>query len=386
MMKRHTGIDWCAFFFVFWRWSDDGGGVMIVRRGKSDGKLNDHGYDHVKLKELDKKIRHIVGVVMETKESNNIYFLGDRVACYNDDVFAFVKFKSGMNVAVHGVSFLNIVSRISVDELGVFIEDDGGVLKIEGKGYNFKIPKSDYDQISSALDMLTIDKVKFKTPPKDFAEGLASCLFSVGKDTGQFGFSCLQVDGLRIISSDNIRVSRYSMSGEFKKSFMISGKAVESILRFTGGKIDGFHKGKSWLYFRSGSDVICARVINLTFPDSSEVFNFSGINIKFPKLLSSAVDMISVIVKEDFDYQRRVTVEVSGDEITIRGEGEAGFGYQSIPFDNTKNINVKFKINPDFFRAILSKTTKVKIGTSENKVMFRQKAFEHLIGVWRGDD
>ncbi len=333
----------------------------------------------IKTKELSKVLNKIrIGTIKKslTGEEQAFIFTEDNILTYNDQICIQHPFTSDFQCSIPANEFYDIVSKIDDKEITLKYLKDKNRLIIKSKSVNANLSVIHQEDILQLIQDLGIDSIKrWKKIPKDFIEGAFLCSFSVSKDATLPYLTCIFVDDKRIISSDNYRISKYTMKSRIRHSFLIPG---DSALILSKSEIIEYNVGESWAYFRTEDDAVFAiRLVNEEYVGVDDLFEFEGKKIELPEDLKKTVEAVSILAEGDFDIDKRIEVSIEDKKIKCRGERDIGWMENTLPIDYKGKTS--FFINPIFFSKILEKTNKMVIG--EDRALFELDNFQHLISL-----
>ena len=305
-------------------------------------------------------------------------FYEGRIYTYNDDVCISTKFEIEKDFAVRADEFLSAIQKGTSDTITLKIDEK--VLVIKAGKYNAEVACTDSNNLQERVLSLGMSKGrKWKKIPDGLLEGLKLCVFSVGSDMTNVIFTYINVNRDKVISSDEFRVSEYTMKEEIEDNLLLKGSVVVDLLKFNVNK---YFDDKGGTYFKNNDYTFWIRKDELgrEFPDFSKDFKFKGDNLEFPDNIKDMVSFCSIFSQEDFDLRRKIEVRVENGKMTAKGETSGvGKGEVSAAIDYDKPEPISFEIHPGLFTEILSKTKRGKIGS--DRILFRMKNFKHLLGL-----
>jgi DNA polymerase III sliding clamp (beta) subunit (PCNA family) len=157
----------------------------------------------------------------------------------------------------------------------------------------------------------------------------------------------------------------------------ISAMGIQALI---GKSFDSYSITKNWLHLKSEGDIIfsvrrfeCAKV-----PDFDKLLEIKdGEEMILPDI-SQALSRVSVMSgtnsKDDLKF---VQVSITSDNINLKSEWRnKGWAEEDIPGEFEHEVS--FKINPDYLRTILEKTSKLII--TRRYCFFTQDDFVQAIG------
>uniref|UniRef100_A0A6M3KXF5 DNA polymerase n=1 Tax=viral metagenome TaxID=1070528 RepID=A0A6M3KXF5_9ZZZZ len=311
---------------------------------------------------------------------SNFYFYNNKIFVFSNEICIFYPF-----VFINGEgNFPNCF--LSADKLIDILPVISDTLDIKKDSINFKsksvigklkinpIPNEMID-IIKFFDLNKIEKDKWLKLPKNFVEGISLCLFSVAKSSPVLYLKCINVNEDKIISSDNLRVSRFKID-TIKDNFLILNNSASEIIKYN---IIEYQLSSPWFYFRTKEGIlICLRRINEKYRDTDNFFDsFKGKNIILPKGLKETIDKAAILAEGDSYLDKEINIIIEDNKIKCIGENNMGLIEAILPIESKVKIN--FSINPIFFSSILNLSSYMTVGS--DRILFKSKNFEHLIAL-----
>ena len=148
------------------------------------------------------------------EQFTHFIFTGSEVMTYNDEICISHPLKTDFRCSVSAEELYKTLTGVK-GEATVVMELEGEELKITtGKteaGLSTKAKK----HAEEMIQLLELDKLedKWKPLPKDFTRGLFLCMFSASKDMTSGVATCVRVSNDKLLSSDEVRISKFSLSG-----------------------------------------------------------------------------------------------------------------------------------------------------------------------------
>lgn len=318
-------------------------------------------------------------------------FFGDRIGTFNDQISISYPFEFGPSCSVDGQSFYQVVMNSVEGDIALRLKEEKEVSEGE-KPKLFLIIKSGGGKEGSKASLKTseavaVNKIKvpsmksklWRTIPERFIEGVKFCSFSVSTDLTRPYLTCVAVKKDKIYSSDGLRISQYSLDGEFDEDdFLILGESAAILAKYK--TIEKYVKDDNWIHFRTEENIIFScRVIKETFPDVSKHFVIKhGVSFVLPKGVKEVVDSVSTVADAEFSVDRVVKVSISGNSIECSGRGSQGSFDKWFTLEKKVEGNIQFGINPLFFSEILSESD-LKMKLDENHALFETEIFQHVM-------
>lgn len=305
-------------------------------------------------------------------------FTGKRLVTFNDQISIQYPFDSDFEGLVPSQEFLKIVSEVNCDEIELAVEEETLTIKGAGLSAELSMVKSEDSSIAdSIIDPADLD---WKPLPEDFLTGAELCMFSATKDMTLEVLTCLLVKDSSIMSSDNLRVSRYEMNGEVGVGFLIPATSIPALIKFG---VTQWSLDKAWVYFKTENDIVfCSRVMTGEFPDTSGLFDVEGDKFKLPSDIKKAIEVSSIMAEGEYELDKKIDVVIEEGTIKCRGEKDVGWVETEATFAMRKGRSAQFSINPDFFSHILDYAAMVTIGNGT--ILFKTSNFSHVIALFGG--
>ena len=93
-----------------------------------------------------------------------------------------------------------------------------------------------------------------------------------------------------------------------------------------------------------------------------------------------SLECAEVFGKASIDIDSEISVVIEDDLITVRGENI--IGWSEVPIKaHYKGDKIEFKIHPEQFRDILTRTRRISIDDNHTKLFFTADNFSHLLGL-----
>jgi hypothetical protein len=231
-----------------------------------------------------------------------------------------------------------------------------------------------------SFEELNISNIEWKKIPKDLIEGMKFCRTSASRELSEPYLTCVLVKGKDIIASDEVRISHYVMEIGVKGSWLIPARSVNELVKT---EVDKYAVSDTWLYFRGKVDkkIMCARRISDDYPDTKDYFKFKALDsVTIPENTKDAIDYVSTMAETGEDDYKQITVSFSGNNINCRGESDLGWAEKDVEIKKKTKSDFTIKINPEFFKEVLSKSNIVKVG--KDRVLIEGDNFKHLVALY----
>jgi hypothetical protein len=290
----------------------------------------------------------------------------DFIRTYNDHICISYPFKTGVVASVNADNLNAVLNKIDSETVELKIVDNSLVIK----GGNTK------------AGLIKADGVKhipingeWKDLPDDFLHGLSLCSFSAA-DTMSMGILyCVHVNKENLYSSDNYRISRYKLSSAISDTFLIPAKSAEEVAKF---KVNKYLLDESWVHFKSDLGVIFScRIVAGVYKDVDRFFEVNGKEFTLPENIKKYVDSSLVMADGKREFEKKIEMTLSKDQIILRGETETGWIESKVPCELELDESFKVEINPVFLNEVLNKSTSIII--RDGRALFKSENFQHVM-------
>lgn len=302
-------------------------------------------------------------------------FLGDRICAFNDQISISHPFESEFECSVDGQNFYSVIVNIPEGNIDLTLAESKLIIK--GEKAKASLVTSEGGGVLGKIKVPRIKSKKWKDLPEMFTKGVKLCSFSVSTDLTRPALTCIAVQGDKIFSADNLRISKFLLSTPVGDDFLITGVSAVILAKYP---VTQYLKDDSWVHFKTEGDIIFScRVIVDVFPDVSEYFKVDGVSFALPAELKNVVDSVSVVADEEFVVDQIISVFLSKKDKTIvcSGQGSLGSFERSCSLGVRIQSDVAFNINPSFFSEVLYSGSEMTLG--DNHALFTGDSFEHVM-------
>jgi len=325
------------------------------------------------------KVRPGLAETERVEQATHFVFSDDEIITYNDQICVIYPFNSGLACSVPAAELYKVLMSVTADEIEIVLKDDK--LKINAGKTKAAIVTQEGEVIFGYIETLGLNKIKsYRKLPEDFIEGMKMCHFSASRDMTDIRLTGLFVDDDAIISTDDLRISRYIFANEkgLGVTFNIPAMAVEELIKFPVVK---FATNDLWAFFVTGDGIIFgARLLIKDFPDVEGYFKFSGIKVTLPEDFAKSVEIASIMTTGEVARDELIEVQVTRDVIRCKGKGKRGWIENEMEMnDKLVSPDFSFLINPYFLLMILKHTREMIYG--DNRAMFKAPNFNHIMSI-----
>ena len=322
--------------------------------------------------------------------SGEFIFFEDRVHVYNGEIYISCPFKLGMNFSVDGFILLKVLK--SFIEKFVWMKINGSNLEIFSEQAKAKVSFVDIKDIAPSVikDVkgFYLEKAKWEELPQSILEGLYLCGFSTSQDLTRGNLYCVNVEKNVVLSTDDLRLSRYVFKEELK------GKKEKWLIPFN--YVDLFSKYKfsnycefdtTWLSFKGEGEVIFAlcKLKGTHLENVDSFFSMKKKNmekIKFPNEMLSFLDLVVGLIDEDLDYDKIIKLVSKDGKMVFILDREFLYKERAFEIEEGKNIEFEFLVNPIFLKQILSRGSEFFFDKEKNHLHFYSDNFSHILSLY----
>ncbi len=334
--------------------------------------------NRIELLDAIKKVKPGLASNEIVEHSTYLAFDKKSIRTFNDEIAIIYPFKSPFKGAVPAIQLFKLLDKLSTDLIDVEVTSSD----VDGETVSRLSIKSGRTKAEIVIEPeIKLPKLKTKgldwqELPDDFCEAITFASFSTSKNMIAPEFTCLSIVKNKITSSDNYRVTERVMESKIDDPFLLPASIVRTLVSY---KPVEYAVDDSWVYFQNENKVIFGvRLIEATYPDMSNLFKVDGETITLPAGIETVIDRIQVMVTDDFELERVVSLSISNKGISCKGEGSVGWVEESIRLRH-KGAKIEIKTHPAFLIDILKHLSTVTIG--ESSMLFKGDNFKHVMAL-----
>jgi DNA polymerase III sliding clamp (beta) subunit (PCNA family) len=327
--------------------------------------------------------------------ATHFIFTGRQAITFNERICVCAPFKTDFTCSVQADAFNKLVKSLGEGdlELGLIENSEKTAMTIKGNRVDAEFAVSGGEKVEGVAKLVKDLKINtlgplWKPLPVDFTTAIQWSLVSASEDAtlASAGLTSLHFKKKTIVSSDNARVSQYTMDGAIAGDFLIPATTVEELARF---QISDIAVISPWAYFKTLSGaVFCARMVHLEegkkYGDPEPLFKFDGVDVELPKGLKEALVSAEIMAGGDYPIDKMVEINIAKGTLTVSAENDAlGWIRTKVKMGVKDAPPVRFFINPGFLTQIISKTGTVKVGS--DRALFQTECFKHLVSLHEGE-
>lgn len=324
-----------------------------------------------------------------------IAFDGGWVRSYNDLLSLSYPLKSGLRVAVRAEEFRKVLEKMEGEEVQLSLEKGKNKKKslvLSDDRTQLTMYGTSEDSYFELYSSMKLENVKFTEAPSEFTKALKLTLFTVCPDPVSGVLTGLYCDGRDVVSTDNYRITCYTMENGFSNDpFLIPGSSATELNKLIG-VFDGTLElaiQDEWMHWRLDNTVIMSmRPMGGEYPVDKifDVLNFdskSSMKGTFPTGTVKAAERAEILSSEGitgrFGY---ITVEAEEGFLVVKGKTEVGEIQDKIPWvDGFADFGLSLRINPKFLKEILGVTQGFEYNAEKHFMVFEAENFIHLVSL-----
>ena len=310
------------------------------------------------------------------EETGHFIFTDNQIVTYNERICISYPFKTDFSCSVAADQFFKILNGIKADKFNLDFEENK--IKIKSKGLNASLATMTGENIIEMISAIDMNKENKKSLPEDFIEAITMCLFSVSKDLTNPAMTCLFINGKNIASTDDLRISEYTMKSKIDESILLPASSTVQLIKYS---FDAYSisKDNNWISFFDNDDLcFCCRLIEGEFPDYKGLIqDFESEEIELPKDIKSMIETVAISAEGEIEIEKEIEIRIEDGLFLLKGQGKIS---KIEVYSKTKIKSITaFKINPFFMSKIIDHTHSMFLG--EGKALFKSGEFRHVIAL-----
>jgi DNA polymerase III sliding clamp (beta) subunit (PCNA family) len=305
----------------------------------------------------------------------NFHFTGKEVVTFNDQILIRYPFETDFVGSVKADDFWKTIEGIKTDEIEITRKDNTLYIKAGKTRAGFALAGEGIIDDFLAVVGET-ENLPWKPITTELLNGMLLCMFSVSTDMTKGALNCVLVRGNKVISSDEVRISKYEAVDNTELDLLIPAQSILELVKFP---VRHVHQGTSWAYFKTNDGVtFCARIMGGTFPDVESFLDIEGLTLTLPRELKGLVNSISYMSEGEIELDKTIQLKIEDNKILCKAEKSLGWIEKELDFE-FQHEPISTLINPYFFSQILDKATTMTI--SETAALFISGNFRHIISL-----
>jgi len=285
------------------------------------------------------------------EQSNCFVFRDGRVITFNDEAAHSVTCKVGLEGAVQSDPLLNLLRKLSEDELEVTAAE--GEVRVRGQRREAGIRLE--QEITLPVEGIE-EPAEWKPLPEGFLDAVNIVRSCASNDESKFVLTCVHLHPKWIEACDNYQIARYPLKTGIANDVLIRQTSLKGVVNT---ELSEFSETENWMHFRKqdGPMISCRRYAE-QYPSLDAYLESGGTVITLPKGLDTAVNKASIF-SEDGDAAR-VTVELRAKKARISGTGPNGWFRETLTTEYDGE-QLKFVIDPRLLLEIVRRAEKIEV-------------------------
>ena len=312
------------------------------------------------------------------EQFTHFIFTGNEVMTYNDEICISHPLVTDFQCSVSAVELYKTLTGIK-GEASVTMELENDELKLKTARTEAGLSTKTKKHAEEMIELLQLNDLndKWKPLPPGFTRGLFLCMFSASKDMTSGVATCVRIIGDKLLSSDEVRISKFTLKESTEMETLIPASSVKELINFDS--INKYHLTDRWIHFQDDKGVIfSSRIMEGEYPEIEQYFDLEGTETVMPGSLKEEIESIIFMTEGKQDYDKKITVSVKGKEVKLQARKDIGWIKKIVEVEKDQG-SFDFVINPVFFSQILEKSTTMTIG--ENAAKFVNEDFCHVLAL-----
>jgi len=324
--------------------------------------------------------------------SDFILFDEDWVRSYKEDISVSFPLETKIRTAVRAEELYKVLSKMDAEEIDMKLTEEGK-FQIKGGRTTLKMNPLQKEQITSSLERawaVQTDGLEWFYLPKDFQVGLELCSFGAGTGPALGPLAGVHFFENKAVSTDNYRVSVYTMLEAVNSAFTLPIKTVEGLLKLEP-VFEIMALSKAWVHFSNeGGPIYSSRILAGDYPFKkitglfeSMKFDMKADPLEFPKGMEAPLERAKILASgegDNWESLSRVFLSYSKGNLEIRAGKEAGEIIDGVEWKKDFfEEGMQIKVQPDFFKKILGITRQFRLSPTKKSLLFSSEKFQHIM-------
>lgn len=309
-------------------------------------------------------------------QTSHVIFTEGTITTYNERMCISHPIDLNLRCSVDAFDLMKGLKAMVGDIVYVFIEHDTLILEDDQTTLELSTVVGSR-AIEDSIAELGLPKIKYEPLPADFLAGVGLCVFSTANDPTKRILMCVAVCGDKVYSSDDLRVSEYTLKGEVPADdFLLPKKSAQELT-----KLDVIEIGMTpgWAHFRTKDDVtFSTSVISEAFPEVSPFFDVEGLTATLPVDLRDVAKSMSFMTEGKTAADQSVKVTLTSTKVVLTAKKETGKLTRDVPW-TYEGPKTSFMINPDFLAEVMLRSKTITL--ADDRALFASTGFRHVVAL-----
>ena len=313
-------------------------------------------------------------------QARHFIIQGGRVAAYNDmiSVSAPLGFDTGLEVTVQADDLYKVLTQMGEDEIWLEFEGETELVVSSATVRSGMAAMPLEQEIGDLLaNVKGLKKNAWEDIPEGFFAGLEMCLVSVSTKREDVAFSAVRVYNDRLLSTDNLRLSRYILPKKINVDMLLSYGAIKELVKHKMIKVQ---QHQAWAHFKDADGIVFStRLVDVDFPDGLDKYidEMEGVEVTLPPGVAEALQAVMVFSPGEEVYEREAEIRFKKGKIVCRSQNDRGWIERTVATKGVTTGIPTLWVNPLFFIDILQRLSSCVVG--DGKAMFTAENFQHVI-------
>jgi DNA polymerase III sliding clamp (beta) subunit (PCNA family) len=303
--------------------------------------------------------------------SSDYIFLKNKIATFNDEIYARINFKHEINGTINGKRLIQLLSRITKENIDLQIIDNTLILKA-GRTKATLIVKP---LISLLLNDIEQPK-NWSNIKNSFNADLYLASTCTSKDLSRPILTCVHIKDNGIIeAADGQQAIQIKNNSLLKNEFLLSNKIIAQLSKF---QLTNIAIGNSYVHFKTNTTKFSCRMYKEKYPDLKDIFNIKGKELVLPKKLNEVINRARVFTLSPTILNELVTLKFEKDLLFVKAQNEYGKFEESIKVKHNLKNDLEFQVQPQVLQRMLSKDH-LECMYNNNKLCFQSDNWKYII-------
>ena len=303
------------------------------------------------------------------EQSTCFVFHDGHVLTFNDEVACSRKSPLETTGAVRAKPLLDLLSKLSEDEIDVDVSSNKITIKGQRKKSEIRM-ESEVLLPVEAIERPKKDQWKELHP--DFSEAVNIVHNCASKEESEFVLTCVHLDSGCVEATDRFQIARYPIELNVNGSVLVRASSIKSVVGFDMTEIA---QTDSWVHFRNPAGLLlsCRQYVE-EYKNLAPFLSIEGLkSLTLPGGLDEVISRARIF-SEDNLAGNHVSIELSEGRVVIQGEGVTG-SHKEMKAINYSGEPMKFRVAPDLLVEISKKGNECKI--DENRLVVDTGKFRY---------
>lgn len=256
------------------------------------------------------------------EQASCFVFKDGKVITFNDEVACFQKCSVKLDGAVQAQPLLDLLRRLTDDEVTVLTEEKDGAHEFIIKGKRGRAGLTFEAAVLLPVDKIEIPK-KWQDLHKDFTDAVNMVQHCASNDESMFAVTCVHIAPGFVEATDRVQIARYELDTGFSASLLIRRNALKSVMPIG---MTQFVETPEWVWFRNpvGLSVAVRRHTD-NFVDLSQFLKLKDAKpATLPKSIAETAEKCEIFSSQNA-AENFITIRLTNGKIRFEGRGANGW-------------------------------------------------------------